>query len=187
MSLGLVVLEKLFTRTPTPQSDDIKIKKLVKTWNNRYLTPLGKITVIKTNLISQSVHLLSSLPRLESFLKTLNTILYNFLWNRKPDKIRRSTTALSHMQGGMKMIKIHHFDKALKTSWIKSLLFNHLALNAFGNSISSWDALKAQTHLSFRLYLYTSPGDDFILMAPKRDLISWKYMLNNNNNNNLQI
>ena len=30
-----------------------KIKKLVKTWNKRYLTPLGKITVIKTNLISQ--------------------------------------------------------------------------------------------------------------------------------------
>ena len=78
--------------------------------------------VIKTNLISQCVHLLSSLPRSESFLKTLNTILYKFLWNGKPDKIRRSTTALSHMQGGLKMINIHHFDKALKISWIKKLI-----------------------------------------------------------------
>ena len=32
------------------------IKKLVKIWNNRYLTPLGKITVVKTNLISQCVY-----------------------------------------------------------------------------------------------------------------------------------
>ena len=81
-----------------------------------------QITVIKTNLISQCVHLLSSLPRSESFLKTLNTILYKFLWNGKPDKIRRSTTALSHMQGGLKMINVHHFDKALKISWIKKLI-----------------------------------------------------------------
>ena len=99
-----------------------KIKKLVKTWSNRYLTPLGKITVIKTNLISQCVHLLSSIPRSESFLKVLNTILYKFLWNGKPDKIRRSTTTLSYMQGGMKMINIYNFDKALKTSWIKRLI-----------------------------------------------------------------
>ena len=81
-----------------------------------------KITVIKTNLISQCVHLLSTIPRSESFLKTLNTLLYKFLWNRKPDKIRRSTISLSYMQGGMKMINIHNFDKALKISWIKKLM-----------------------------------------------------------------
>ena len=99
-----------------------KIKKLVKIWSNRYLTPLGKITVIKTNLISQCVHLLSTIPRSESFLRTLNIILYKFLWNGKPDKIRRSTISLSYMQGGMKMINIHNFDKALKISWIKKLV-----------------------------------------------------------------
>ena len=87
-----------------------------------YLTPLGKITVIKTNLISQCVHLLSTIPRSESFLRTLNTILYKFLWNGKPDKITRSTISLSYMQGGMKMINIHNFDKALKISWIKKLV-----------------------------------------------------------------
>ena len=95
---------------------------MVKTWSNRYLTPQGKITVIKTNLISQCVHLLSSIPRSESFLKSLNTILYTFLWNGKPDKIRRSTIASSYMQGGMKMINIHNFDKALKVSWMKKLI-----------------------------------------------------------------
>ena len=94
----------------------------MKTWNNRYLTPLGKITVIKNNLISQCVHLLSTILRSETFLKTLNTIMYKFLWNEKPDKIRRSTISLYYMQGGMKMINIHNFDEALKISWTKKLV-----------------------------------------------------------------
>ena len=92
------------------------------TWSNRYLTPMGKIMVIKTNLISQCVHLLFSLPRSESFLKALNIILYKFLWNGKPGKIRRTPIIFSYIQGGMKMINIHNFDKALKTSWIKRLI-----------------------------------------------------------------
>ena len=56
-----------------------KIKKLVKTWNNRYLTPLGKITVIKSNLISQCVHLLSTIPRLESFLMEYHSVSIYYL------------------------------------------------------------------------------------------------------------
>ena len=99
-----------------------KNKKVGEDMEQQIFDPLGKITVIKTNLISQCAHLLSTIPRSESFLSTLNTILYKFLWNGKPDKIRRSTISLSYMQGGMKMINIHNFDKALKISWIKKLV-----------------------------------------------------------------
>ena len=67
--------------------------------------------------ISQCVHLLSTIPRLESFLME-----NKFLWNGKTNKIRRSTISLSYMQGGMKMINIHNFDKALKINWIKKLV-----------------------------------------------------------------
>ena len=30
-----------------------KIRKLIKIWNDHYLTPIGKITIIKTYLIAQ--------------------------------------------------------------------------------------------------------------------------------------
>ena len=98
-----------------------KIKKLVKIWNNRYLTPIGKITIIKTYLISQCVHMLSCLPRSNSFLKELNKILYKFLWNNKPDKIRRSTVILDKTAGGMQMIDPVSFDISLKGNWIQKL------------------------------------------------------------------
>ena len=99
-----------------------KIKKLVKMWNSRYLTPFGKITVIKTNVLSQCVHLLSSIQRSDSFLKAANNILYKFLWNGKPDKIRRTIVCSNCMQGGLKMINIYNFEKALKVSWVKKLI-----------------------------------------------------------------
>ena len=54
----------------------------------RSLTPLGKITLIKTNSLSKFIHLLTSLERSETFLKDLNNILNRFLWDSKPDKIK---------------------------------------------------------------------------------------------------
>ena len=73
-------------------------------------------------MISQCVHLMSTLPTSDSFLKEVNTILYNFLWDGKPDKIKRSTTTLKHTHGGLKMINIYNFDRSLKVAWIKKLL-----------------------------------------------------------------
>ena len=72
----------------------LKMRTVVKKWNNYYLTPFGKITIIKTNILSQCIHLLPVIPRSVEFLKEVNTILYNFLWAGKPDKINRSTTIL---------------------------------------------------------------------------------------------
>ena len=39
-----------------------KIRSLIKLWNRRYLTPLGKITVIKTLLLPKLNHLFISIP-----------------------------------------------------------------------------------------------------------------------------
>ena len=55
-----------------------KIKKLVKTWNRRYLTCFCKITVIKTNILSQYVHLLSSIQKSDSFVKAVKIFYVNF-------------------------------------------------------------------------------------------------------------
>ena len=64
---------------------------------------------------------MSILPSSNMFLKQLNDILYKFLWNRKPDKIRRSTISLNYMQGGMKMVNVYNFERALKVTWIKKI------------------------------------------------------------------
>ena len=39
-----------------------KVQKILNSWKGRILTPLGKITVIKTFVLSQFIHLFTSLP-----------------------------------------------------------------------------------------------------------------------------
>ena len=67
----------------------IKAKKIIKNWNTRHLSPLGKITVIKTLIASKFTHLFLTIPTPENFLKALNKEIFNFLWNSKPEKIDR--------------------------------------------------------------------------------------------------
>ena len=55
------------------------INKLIKVWKRRYLTPIGKITVIKTLLLPILNHLFISLPNPEeNILKEINRIVYDF-------------------------------------------------------------------------------------------------------------
>ena len=51
----------------------------------RRLTLLGKITIIKSLAVSQTLHVLSSLPSHQGALKEINTLLYDFVWNSKGD------------------------------------------------------------------------------------------------------
>ena len=49
-------------------------------------------------------------------------MLYSFLWDGKPDKMRRSLAKQSVVDGGIGMIDLDLFDKALKLTWIRRLL-----------------------------------------------------------------
>ena len=48
-----------------------KMEAEIEKWKYRYLTPIGRICLIKTNIISKVVHLLTILPTPESFFKKL--------------------------------------------------------------------------------------------------------------------
>ena len=85
-----------------------KISSILDNWSARRLTLLGKITIIKTLAVSQIVYILSSLPTPPDVLKTINSILYDFLWDGKGDKIKRTTMINSYaniqsFNGSLKM------------------------------------------------------------------------------------
>ena len=83
---------------------------------------MGKITIIKTLAVSQIVYMLSSLPTPPDILKTINSILYDFLWDGKDDKIKRTTMINNDAKGGLKMLDIQSFNKSLKMKWIQGYL-----------------------------------------------------------------
>ena len=55
-------------------------------------------------------------------LKEIYGILYKFVWDNTPNKIKRKVLCTSYVEGGLKMISIFNFVKALKISWVKSLI-----------------------------------------------------------------
>ena len=62
---------------------------------------------------------MTTLPTPNNFLRKTNSLLFSFLWDDKPDKIKRETICQDYHHGGLKMINIYHFEKALKINWIK--------------------------------------------------------------------
>ena len=60
------------------------IQKLLNAWSKRYLTPLGKIAVIKSLVVSKITYLTMNIPDpTEGFIQELEKMLFDFLWKIK--------------------------------------------------------------------------------------------------------
>ena len=98
-----------------------KIQTELKMWQVRHLTPFGKVTVLKSLILAKFIHLFLSLPTPEDVITKLNFLCYRFLWNDKPDKIKRDVICLDYLKGGIKMVNISKFIISLKLTWIRRI------------------------------------------------------------------
>ena len=95
------------------------LEKTVKLWEKRSLTPIRKITIIKRFMMSAFNHLFIMLPNPDkSVIDKINNIMFSFLWNHKPSKIKHSIIIKEYGEGGLKMLNIVAFIDALKSTWI---------------------------------------------------------------------
>ena len=99
------------------------IKHLFKIWIKRQLTPLGRVAILKSLILSKLIHLWMLLPNPpDNFFKTLQTICYKFIWNNKPDKISRKIAHKSIKNGGLGLPELRTFATSLKLTWLRKLL-----------------------------------------------------------------
>ena len=115
-----VDLDKMITLNYT---DKIKsLRSTITHWKRRYISPIGKITIIKSLLLPMFIHLFVSLPNPEThMLKEINDILFNFLWNG-PAKIKKSVVTNDYSGGGLRMINTLNFIQSLKCTWIRRII-----------------------------------------------------------------
>ena len=105
-----------------------RLKKLLNLWSQRDLTPMGKITIVKSFGLSQFVYLFQTLPNPPNhFLKALETCIFNFIWSGKPDKVKRSTLIAPIVNGGLNATHLLSFVNSLKCSWVKRYFDNNSA------------------------------------------------------------
>ena len=101
------------------------IRKEIVAWRRRMHTPLGRIHVTKTILLSKLTHYPITLPNPKpSFMKELSDMISQFIWDTPIPKISTERGYNSHQQGGLKIVEIEEFWNLLKMSWFRKLIGN---------------------------------------------------------------
>ena len=87
-----------------------EIQQLIRIWSTINLTPYGKVTIIKSLLISKIKHILQSLqsPSLSCF-NELNNAFSKFLWCGKPPKWRKEILEGEIHHWGLKLHNLPSF------------------------------------------------------------------------------
>ena len=110
----------------------VKIKSIIKQWEKRFLTPIGKITVIKTLVLPLLNHILMSIPNpSDHYLKELEKIFFLFVWNNKTHRVKKDVIVKKLEDGGLKMVNLVAFIDSLKMFWIRYLMFSNKNIEHF--------------------------------------------------------
>ena len=76
---------------------------------------MGNIVVIKNFAFPKLIYPFTSLSNPSSdIVQRLEKIMFNFIWDGKPDKIKRDILIQDYEQGGLKMIDIENFILSFK-------------------------------------------------------------------------
>ena len=102
-----------------------EIRALYKVWLKRQITPLGRVAVLKSLILSKIIHLWMLLPNPpDNLVNELQKTVFQFVWNRKQDRISRKIAVRSIAKGGLGIPNIKTYINALKLIWIRKLKTN---------------------------------------------------------------
>ena len=101
----------------------LEIQLLYKTWLKRQLTPLGRVAVLKSLILSKIVFLWLLLPNPpDDFIDKLQSSIFQFIWDNKNDKISRNSSVKNTIDGGIGIPNVRHYISALKLTWIRKVM-----------------------------------------------------------------
>ena len=97
------------------------INKTAGNWRHRFLTPLGRICIAKTLLLSKLNHLAFLVPNIgKKTMRDLNSNITKFIWRGSP-KVAREDAILEWAKGGINMPDIKSSWACFKLSWFRRL------------------------------------------------------------------
>ena len=107
-----------------------KIKALLRQshwWKARDLSLRGKVLIIKALVLSKFHFLASLITRPQDIITQVNSIIYNFIWNGKTDKVKRKRNLFEQdfKHGGYKMISLNDIIAAVSVMWVQKYLDNN--------------------------------------------------------------
>ena len=99
------------------------MRNAVRAWGCRNITPIGRVAVLKSLVLSRITHILLSLPSpSKDTIKTIEDICYQFIWKNNRHEVSKKTITKEIKDGGLKMLNIQEFDRSLKLTWMRKIL-----------------------------------------------------------------
>ena len=96
---------------------------LLRIWMKRLIASFGSVAVLKPLVLSKLIHLWILLPNPpDEYTNSLQKLCYEFVWNKKPDKINRKTVHKSVQEGGLGLPHLKTFISALKLTLIRKFI-----------------------------------------------------------------
>ena len=83
------------------------------------LSLTGKVLIVKALGISKFALIASMLHVSENRITKINTIIFNFIWNGKTDKVKGKIIIQKYEHGGIKMVDFKNYVNASKCKWIQ--------------------------------------------------------------------
>ena len=101
------------------------MKRLILYWSSRNISPIGRITIFKSLVLSKIIHVLQSLPSPSNdHMKEIEKMAIKFIWRNKRHQVNKNTLCKKFRSGGLDMINIKNFDYSFKIAWISKLQSN---------------------------------------------------------------
>ena len=100
--------------------DNLKTK--LSAWRSRKLSLFGRCLISKTLGLSQIVYSASMLDIPNNYTSAIQSLLFQFLWKNKPDKIKRQVLYQDYGDGGLRVTNVEIMFKSLRLAWIQRLL-----------------------------------------------------------------
>ena len=98
---------------------------MIRVWSKRKLTLIGRVTVIKSLMLSKFAYQFLVLPNPPGvLLKSLESMFFKFLWNKGPGRISRKQMVKNIEAGGLRMIEINVFVTPLEETWLRRIILN---------------------------------------------------------------
>ena len=113
--------ERIKANTLNFEEKVCSLEKTLNNWKKRKLTLIGKINIVKTLGLSKLIYCSSLLTVSKSLIDRINKIIFSFIWEGKPPKIKKKTIIGEKHCGGLKMIDFEIMEQSLKIAWIKRI------------------------------------------------------------------
>ena len=97
-----------------------EMRALNKVWLPKQITPLGRVAVLKSLILSNIIHLWILPPTSrDNLVDELQITVFQFAWNAKQDRISRKAAVRTIAKRWLEVPDIRNYINALTLMWIR--------------------------------------------------------------------